>query len=155
MGDIMIFISGLTFGPVIGGFSGGIGSAFSDALGFPTFAPFTLVIKGLEGFLAGLISSRSASLKTQIVAWAVGAATMVLGYFLAESFVIALVFGSSDVTGVVAASAEVPFNILQVVSGGIVGIPVSIGVKNYIRSTAFSSRMLGVVRKTTSKPDST
>lgn len=154
LGDIMIFISGLTFGPVIGGFAGGIGSSLSDALGgFGTFAPFTLVIKGLEGYLAGMISSRNPSLKTQLVAWAVGATTMVLGYFIAESFVIGLVFGSSDFTGVVAASGELPFNILQVVGGGIVGIPVSIAVKNYIRSTAFSSRMLGAVRNTAAKPE--
>src|SRR5216110_916 len=61
LGDIMIFISALTFGPTIGGFSGGIGSSLSDALGFGTFAPFTLVIKGLEGYVAGLISQRSGS----------------------------------------------------------------------------------------------
>src|SRR5437773_115884 len=58
LGDIMIFISALTFGPTIGGFSGGIGSSLSDALGFGTFAPFTLVIKGLEGYLIKSTRSR-------------------------------------------------------------------------------------------------
>ena len=33
LGDIMIFISALTFGPTVGGFAGGIGSSLSDALG--------------------------------------------------------------------------------------------------------------------------
>ncbi len=55
-GDIMIFVSGLLFGPLIGGFAGGAGSAIADIIGFPAFAPYTLVIKGLEGFLAGSIS---------------------------------------------------------------------------------------------------
>src|SRR5689334_14586653 len=60
LGDIMIFITALTFGPAVGGFAGGIGSALSDALGgFGTFAPFTLIIKGLEGIVAGLLSRRS------------------------------------------------------------------------------------------------
>ena len=29
-GDIMIFISAFTFGPIVGGFAGGVGSAISD-----------------------------------------------------------------------------------------------------------------------------
>jgi uncharacterized membrane protein len=144
MGDIMIFISGLTFGPTIGGFSGGIGSSLSDAFsGFGIFAPFTLVIKGLEGYVAGLISQRSEKRGILLLAWAAGSVIMVLGYFLAESFFIALVFGSSDFTGIAAASGEVPFNIVQVVGGGVVGIPVSLIIKYALRSTAFSSRMLG------------
>jgi uncharacterized membrane protein len=147
LGDIMIFISGLTFGPTIGGFSGAIGSSLSDALsGFGIFAPFTFVIKGLEGYVAGLIAQKSEKRRTLLLAWAAGSVIMVLGYFVAESVFIALVFGSSQYTGIAAASGEVPFNIAQVVGGGIVGIPVSLGVKYVIRSTAFSSRMLGPLR---------
>src|SRR5689334_4190753 len=63
-GDIMVFIAALTFGPVVGGISGGIGSALSDALGgFGTFAPFTFAIKGLEGYVVGLLATRSLSRK--------------------------------------------------------------------------------------------
>jgi hypothetical protein len=68
---------------------------------------------------------------------------MVLGYFLAESFLIALLFGSSSATGIVAASGEVPFNILQVLGGGAVGIPVSMGLKYAFRSTPYFSRIIG------------
>ena len=58
-GDIMIFVSALTFGPFVGGFAGGVGSALSDvAGGYAYFAPFTLIIKGAEGLIAGLISNR-------------------------------------------------------------------------------------------------
>jgi uncharacterized membrane protein len=146
LGDIMIFISALTFGPIVGGFAGGVGSFLSDALGgFGTFAPFTLIIKGSEGFVAGLISRRSVQRRTLMLAWAAGSVIMVLGYFLAESFLIALFFGSSSVTGIVAASGEVPFNILQVVGGGAVGIPVSIGLKLAFRSTPYFYRMIGPV----------
>jgi len=145
-GDIMIFISALTFGPIVGGFAGGVGSFLSDALGgFGTFAPFTFIIKGSEGFVAGLISRRSVQRRTLMVGWAVGSVIMVLGYFLAESLFISLVFGSSSATGIVAASGEVPFNILQVVGGGAVGIPVSIGLKLAFRSTTYFSRMIGPV----------
>jgi uncharacterized membrane protein len=146
LGDIMIFITSLTFGRTVGGFAGGIGSALSDAFaGFGTFAPFTLIIKGLEGYVAGLISRRSVRRRTLMIAWAAGSVVMVLGYFLAESFFISLVFGSSSATGIVAASGEVPFNILQVVGGGAVGIPVSLGLKYAFRSTPYFSRMIGPV----------
>src|SRR2546422_6592659 len=144
LGDIMIFITALSFGSTVGGFAGGIGSALSDAFaGFGTFAPFTLIIKGLEGYVAGLISGRSVQRRTLMIAWAAGSVLMVLGYFLAESFFFALVFGSSEFTGIAAASGEVPFNILQVVGGGAVGIPVSIGLKYAFRSTPYFSRILG------------
>ncbi|OLB71145.1 hypothetical protein AUI06_04730 [archaeon 13_2_20CM_2_52_21] len=146
LGDIMIFISALTFGPTVGGFAGGIGSFLSDGFaGFGTFAPFTLIIKGFEGYVAGLISRRSLRRRTLMIAWGAGSVIMVLGYFLAESFLISLIFGSSSFTGIAAASGEVPFNILQVVGGGAVGIPVSLGLKYAFRSTPYLSRMLGPV----------
>src|SRR5215831_5781902 len=73
LGDIMIFISALTFGPTVGGFAGGVGSALSDALGgFGIFAPFTLIIKGFEGFVAGLISRRREQKPFLLLAWAAG-----------------------------------------------------------------------------------
>ncbi len=53
VGDAMIFTSALLFGPMVGAFAGGIGSAVADIfLGYPAFLPHTFVIKGLEGFVA-------------------------------------------------------------------------------------------------------
>jgi uncharacterized membrane protein len=161
-GDIAIFILALTFGPVIGGISGSIGSSLSDLLGgFGIFAPFTFVIKGLEGLLAGLISQRMFRGGTLIgwsisnlLGWIVGSVAMVGGYFLAESYFIALVFGSSDFTGIAAASGEVPFNILQVVAGGIVGIPLSLGLRYALIQTPYYHSIMGTVdeRKNASEP---
>lgn len=116
-GDIMIFITALTFGPIVDGFAGGVGSAISDvAGGYAYFAPFTLIIKGAEGLIAGLISNRL-SRKRDIIAVVIAGAEMVSGYFLAEFF------GLSEGW---AALSEVPFNILQIAAGGIVGIPIAI-----------------------------
>jgi len=113
----MIFVSSLTFGPIIGGFAGGVGSAISDAAsGYAYFAPFTLLIKGLEGIIAGFISNRK-SKKRAVLAVAVAGIEMVSGYFLAEFF------GLSEGW---AAAAEVPFNVLQIAAGGLIGIPIAI-----------------------------
>jgi uncharacterized membrane protein len=116
-GDIMIFVSAFTFGPLIGGFAGGVGSAISDAAtGYAYFAPFTLVIKGAEGLIAGLISNRL-SRKRDVLAVVIAGSEMVTGYFLAEFF------GLSERW---AALVEVPANILQIAVGGTVGILVAV-----------------------------
>jgi uncharacterized membrane protein len=134
LGDVMIFITALTFGPEVGGFAGGVGSALSDLLGgFGVFAPFTLVIKGAEGLTAGLISRRLFKGR-DIIGWGTGSVVMVGGYFLAESFFIALLFGASDSTGIVAALGELPFNVIQV-AAGVVSIPISYGLRLAFRET--------------------
>ncbi|GAG86716.1 unnamed protein product [marine sediment metagenome] len=57
LGDIGVMISGLLFGPIIGGIAGGFGSALADLFIAPIYAIPTLIIKGLEGFLVGFIAN--------------------------------------------------------------------------------------------------
>ena len=54
IGDAFIIISSLMFGPVAGMIAGGIGSAMADLLsGYAHFAVFTLIVKGIEGYIIG------------------------------------------------------------------------------------------------------
>ena len=108
LGDIMIFTFAWTFGPTIGAFAGGVGSAISDASIPSPFAPFTLVIKGTEGFLAGYLAKSSLPLS-----WIVASIAMVGGYFLTNW----LGLGYGFLVGLY----EVPFDVMQVVAGGILG----------------------------------
>jgi len=117
VGDVMIFVSALTFNPLIGGVASGLGSAIADIIGFPIFAIPTLVIKGLEGLLASLITNKKSFFR-DVFAVAAAGAEMVLGYFLVELYVFQWGLGG--------ALAEVPANIAQIVVGGIVGIPVAL-----------------------------
>ena len=56
VGESMVYASALLFGPAIGGFAGGVGSALADiATGYTVYAPGTLVIKAVEGFVAGAL----------------------------------------------------------------------------------------------------
>lgn len=146
-GDIMIFVAALTFGPVVGGISGAVGSALSDALGgFGTFAPFTFVIKGLEGYLVGLVVLRGVSRKTLLLAWVIGGLILVGGYFLSETYFIAWIFGASPYTGIAAALGELPINILQAVGAGLVGIPASSVLRSALRTSAYYPRLGGAVK---------
>ncbi|HAN95599.1 ECF transporter S component [Candidatus Darwinibacter acetoxidans] len=85
IGDTVVLLSGVLFGPLTGLAAGGLGSALADLLlGYGFWAPWTLLIKGLEGLAAGWLIGR-----WEKAAWAVGpaAALMVLGYFLAGSII--------------------------------------------------------------------
>jgi uncharacterized membrane protein len=120
-GDIMIFVSALTFGPVVGGFAGSVGSAISDvAGGYGFFAPFTFVIKGIEGLLAGLISNKSSVIR-DVLAVVLAGSEMIVGYFLAEVYL-----AGGFPVGVPSALTEVPGNISQIVAGGLVGLPLAL-----------------------------
>ena len=56
LGDSMIFVTAIVFGRKYGLAAGGLGSALADILGgYATWAPWTLVIKGIEGNLAGML----------------------------------------------------------------------------------------------------
>ena len=122
VGDAMVMVAALTFGPIVGFFAGGIGSSLADLIGgWYVWVPFTLVIKGLEGFLAGSIialDDEDKGVKTKIIAWIVAGLEMVLGYFLVQYYMY----------GLGAALIELPFNLLQMVAGGMLGIPLSIVV---------------------------
>ncbi len=118
IGDAGVMICGLLFGPIIGGFSGGIGSALADLfLGYTIYAPGTLIIKGLEGFLVGFIANpKKFYIKINyrdILAVLAGGFTMSIGYFLYEIILF----------GIPAASYELILNgIIQFGLGGLIAI---------------------------------
>lgn len=117
VGDAMIFIAALTFNPLIGGIAGGLGSAIADMIGFPLFVIPTLIIKGLEGFIASLVSNKK-QVYRDLLAVVIAGVEMVLGYFLVEAFILGW--------GIEVALLELPGNVAQIVVGGIIGIPVAL-----------------------------
>ena len=57
VGEIMVYTSAILMGPFVGSFAGGVGSMIADvSLGYTVFAPGTLVIKGIEGFIVGYLA---------------------------------------------------------------------------------------------------
>ncbi len=122
LGDTVILITAVLLGKSSGMLAGAIGSALAD-ITFPggfVFAPVTLIVKGLEGYIAGMLASRGGTVKEAvkgrlyiITAMAAGALLMVIGYFAAEAFILSL-FDSTF--GLTFAVSELPFNLVQ---GGI------------------------------------
>jgi len=100
-GDTFLMLTGLLLGPAAGMVAGGLGSALSDLIsGYAIYAPITLIVKGLEGFLCGWIYKKQKQ-KHAIAAALAGGILMVLGYFIGECFLYgpagaaASVFGNS------------------------------------------------------------
>lgn len=100
VGDSMIYVSALLFGPVVGGIAGGIGSSLADIiLGAPWYAPGTLVIKGFEGLIVGYLGNKF-GLKAELTArWKtstafVGAGMAVVTYYLGSTYYVGI-FGAT------------------------------------------------------------
>ncbi len=194
IGESMVFLAALLFGPFVGAFAGGVGSMLADLLlGFPHYAPATLIIKACEGAVVGALKKRNPKLSSRLhwkfftlilgiiigfllgwvgtayysgeveltlgssifmlyvpaefwiflgvitalsiaalgflagpeFGWTVfsvisGGFIMVLGYFLYQLFVIYPLFNIE-----VAAIAEIPVNIGQMIIGAIVALPIA------------------------------
>ncbi|MDY6044388.1 MAG: ECF transporter S component [Peptoniphilus sp.] len=87
IGDTLLICAGLLMGKAAGGIVGGLGSALADLLtGYTFYAPITLVVKGLEGFIAGILREKT-SLPLLVCAIASGV-VMACGYLVAETFIL-------------------------------------------------------------------
>ena len=59
IGETMVYTTALLFGPLVGAFAGGVGSTLADLfLGYPHYAPATLVIKACEGAVVGVLNQK-------------------------------------------------------------------------------------------------
>jgi uncharacterized membrane protein len=110
IGDTVVMFTALLFGPIIGGIAGGLGPMLADILSpYVIYAPATLVIKGIEGFLIGLISNPRDSEERisyrDIIAVLIGGILIPFGYFIYEAFILGL--------GVAIAFVEIPGNFFQ------------------------------------------
>jgi len=119
-GDAVIMITAILLGKRSGFIAGAFGSALADVIapGGVIFAPFTFIVKGLEGYVIGKIIhdrkqekdlSKNRELR-KIVGLIAGALVMVAGYFIAEMTVLKIF---DPAFGYAAAIAELPFNLIQ------------------------------------------
>lgn len=121
LGETIIYIAALLFGPFVGAIAGAGASLADLLLGYGIFAPGTLIIKGFEGAIVGFLflklqkHIRNTTVCASI-AIIVGGLEMVLGYFIYELIVPGYPLAQ--------ALAEVPINIVQMVVGLIIAVPV-------------------------------
>ena len=108
-GDTVIFLSALLMGPKVGLMAGGLGSALADLLlGYSHWAPWTLVIKGVEGLVAGVLGHGVYRQEERVsgrvvISLVISALWMVVGYYVAGGIMV----------GFDVALASVPGNLVQ------------------------------------------
>ncbi len=177
LGEGAIYAVALLLGPRTGALAGGLGSALADlTLGYQQYAPYTLLIKGAEGWLVGhlaaggsprawawglaagagasawlfvaegwattlaaavllaaalgglgfLFSGRlmAGGPAARMAGMVTGGMVMVAGYFATQAYLFRL--------GAGVALAEVPYNLVQVAVGVVVGLAVSASVAHAI-----------------------
>ena len=88
-GDTLIFLAASLLGPVGGMSAGAIGSSLADLFsGFATYAPFTFVVKGGEGFLCGILYTyvfrKQRPMLRRLFSMLIAGAWMIIGYFLTD-----------------------------------------------------------------------
>ncbi|MFT4889328.1 MAG: putative membrane protein [Halobacteriales archaeon] len=122
LGEVLIYTAAFLFGPVVGGLAGGIGAAAADVyLGYMMWAPITFVVKGLEGAVVGYLAEDKLSRK--VLAVAVGAPIMIVGYFVAAAYLIGVPY---------AVGSELPADVMQAVVGLVVALPLSKAVESRV-----------------------
>ncbi|MGD8624663.1 MAG: ECF transporter S component [Anaerolineae bacterium] len=120
LGDVGVFFSAFAFGPWVGAAAGGLGTALADWTSpYAQWGIFSLVIHGVQGWAAGWLVSKLAGVKGIVLAAVVGCVIVVVGYLLAGTILV----------GLGEALAEVPLNIVQVVTGAVVSIPLFAAIR--------------------------
>jgi len=126
LGDVAIYFTAFSFGPVSALVAGGLGTALADLLsGYAQWAPISLFVHGLQGCVAGLLAmlpmrrSWGVFQPGWLIALAGGTLVMCAGYLAAGTVMV----------GLGAALAELPGNVLQNVAGAAGAIPLTLAVR--------------------------
>lgn len=126
LGNLPLFLAAFMFGKRTAMIAGAFGMALFDlVLGWTLWAPFTFVIVGAMGYVAGLIAEKVPGKKVWVYSLAILVAMVikVVGYYFTEVILYGnwvLPFGS------------IPGNIMQVVLAGIVVVPLVARLKNKV-----------------------
>lgn len=129
LGNVMLFISAIVFGPKKGAISGAFGMALFDLTsGWVSWAPFTFVIRGIMGYIIGKISwsgdRKGNNIIINLGAIILSGIWMIIGYYITE----VILYGNW-----ISPVMSIPGNITQIVVGLVIGVPIAKVLRNYIK----------------------
>ncbi len=117
LGNVPLFLAAFLYGRKTGAIAGAFGMGMFDLIsGWTAWAPFTFVIVGVMGYVAGLMVEKMKINRTAAMILAIIAALVikVVGYYFAE----VILFQNWIVP-----LGSIPGNIVQVVVAGIIVLP--------------------------------
>lgn len=127
LGNVPLFIAALVYGKKTGAIAGAFGMALFDLFsGWATWAPFTFIIVGAMGYVAGLISEKIPGKKVLVYSLAVAVALIIkiVGYYFTE----VLLYGNW-----ILPLGSIPGNVMQVVIAGIIVVPLAERLKKIVK----------------------
>ena len=123
-GDGIIFFAAVFFGKRKGALAAGVGSALADMLlGYTMWILPTLIVKGIMGYLTGLIAEKGS--KTKMDIWQIGA-VMVGAIWMAGGYLVA---GSVLKGSFTVALVGLPWDLVQGVGGVILFLLLAISMR--------------------------
>jgi len=137
IGDCMVFLSVVVLGKKKGAVASAFGMLLVDVLGgYYMWAPFTFLIKGIMAYIAGVIIEKiggktafESFKKEYIIGFIAGGIFMVIGYFIAGTILAGLLTDKIGlVQGLAVAAKDIIGNIIQVVTGIVIALPLSVVV---------------------------
>lgn len=125
LGTAMLFIISILFGPKKAAIAGAVGMGIFDLFaGYTLWAPFTIVARGLQGYVVGKIAWSNGrngnSVIFNLIAMILSIPVMLAVYYLCEGIIY---------DNWIAPVGSIPGNLVQNVVGIIVAIPVGIALK--------------------------
>ena len=138
LGDSMIFLSAILFGRKKSAISSAVGMCLFDLLnGYTLWAPFTFVIKGVMGYIAGTIAYRKDyngnNFVNNVFAFVVAGIWMIAAYYLGGAIIMTFISKEFPLEqALILALKDIPTNILQVVGGIVLAIPLIAALKRKI-----------------------
>jgi uncharacterized membrane protein len=117
LGNVPLFIAALVYGKRTGAIAGAFGMGFFDVIsGWTAWAPFTFVIVGSMGYVAGLIAEKVPGKRVLVYTLAIAAALVIkiVGYYFVE----VILYGNW-----IQPFGSIPGNVLQIVIAGIIVVP--------------------------------
>lgn len=125
LGTAMLFIASILFGPKKGALAGAIGMGLFDFFGgWVIWTPITIVARGLQGYIVGKIAwgygQKGNSFALNLTATIISAPFMISVYYIGE----AILYGNW-----IMPLASIPGDIVSIVLGVIIAIPICIGLK--------------------------
>jgi len=126
LGNVPLFIAAFVYGRKTGAIAGAFGMGLFDLIsGWTAWAPFTFVIVGAMGYVAGLIAEKMPGKSVVVYSVAIICALIIkiVGYYFVE----VILYGNW-----IQPFGSIPGNFLQVVVAGIIVLPLAGRLKKIV-----------------------
>ena len=138
LGDSMIFLSAILFGRKKSAIASAVGMCLFDLMtGYTMWAPFTFVIKGVMGYIAGTIAYRKDyngnNFSNNLFAFIVAGIWMIVAYYLGGAIILTFISKEFALNQALLISLkDIPTNILQVIGGIVLALPLITALKTKV-----------------------